>query len=78
MKTVTITEYVYLCLKYMKLRDVAIGLVMLCLLLIVIQILELGLKGLLLVGCLVVIYKVLSMAVSLLWQSGGINVSVPL
>lgn len=69
MKSVTITEYVYLCLKYMKLRDVAIGLVMLCLLLIVIEILELSLKALLFAGLLFAIYKVIALAVTLLWQN---------
>ena len=73
MKTITLTEYLFLCLKYMSLRDVAIGLTMLCLILLVIQLLELGFKGLFLAGLLFAVYKVASLLASVLIQlvSGG-------
>ena len=60
MKTVSFTEYVVLCLQYMKFKDVAIGLPMLVLLLFVIEILEISIKGLLLIGGIFALYKALA------------------
>lgn len=68
MKTISMKEYLLLALKGIELRGLAICLAVLCLLLLVIQILEIGLKALLLIGLLYSIYRVMLSAVSLLYN----------
>lgn len=68
MKTISMKEYLLLALKSIELRGLAICLAVLCLLLLVIQILEIGLKALLLIGLLYSIYRVMLSAVSLLYN----------
>lgn len=68
MKTISMKEYLLLALKRMELRGLAICIVVLCLLLLVIQILEVGLKALLLIGLLYSIYRVMLSAVPLLYS----------
>jgi len=78
MKTISIKEYLILSLKSVTLRGLLTGLVLLCFLLLMIQLMEVGLKGLLLAGLLFAVYKVLAAIMSLLRQgdtSGGVNVS---
>lgn len=63
MKTVSIKEYALLTLRGMTPRELFNGFVLLCLFLLAIQLLELGLKGVLLVGLLFSVYKVLAATV---------------
>lgn len=78
MKTISMTEYLLLALKSMELRGLAICLTVLCLLMLVIQVLEIGLKVLLLIGLLYSIYRVMLSAVSLLYNVlGSVGASKP-
>jgi len=68
MKTVSMTEYFLLTLKRIELRELAIGLAVLSLLLLVVQLLEIGLKGLLLLGLLFAAYSILAWVAQFLLQ----------
>lgn len=58
MRTVSVTEYVLLFLKSIQLKEVALGMAVLCLLLLIIELLEIGIKGLLLIGGCIVLIKI--------------------
>ena len=66
MTTVSITEYILLCVQHMKLRDVAIGVSLLVMLLFTLEFMQITIKGLLLIALGVACYKVVKCLINLI------------
>jgi hypothetical protein len=68
MKTISMKEYLKGTAKSIGIKELTNGLVMLCLLLLFVQLVVIGLKGLLVLGLLFAIYKIIKRSIAILFR----------
>lgn len=68
MKTISMKEYLKGTVKSISIKELTNGLVMLCLLLLFVQLVAIGLKGLLMVGLLFATYTIIKRSIAILFR----------